>query len=63
MTASLTVCQSQPSSRATPLTLRAQRPTCSVIHRPAPSVIWRRRDAMRGSSSVHEPMGHVGSEH
>src|SRR5665213_3718788 len=63
MTASLTVCQSHPSSRATSLTLLALRPTCSVIHRPARSVIIRRFDAIRGSSSVQDPVGQLGSGH
>ena len=50
------VCQSQPSSTATSFTVRPQRPTCSVAHRPARSVMTRRAAATVGASSVHEPV-------
>jgi hypothetical protein len=47
VTASLTVCQSQPSSRAYSATVRPSRPTCSHTHRPAQSVIAPRAGAIR----------------
>ncbi len=55
MTVSFTVCQSQPSSVATSLTLRAWRPTWIVAHRAARVVRSWRGEAIRSSSSVHDP--------
>ena len=52
MTASLTVCQSQPSSTPISSTVRPQRPTCSVTHRPARSV-----NASRGAAIVASSLG------
>jgi hypothetical protein len=60
-TASMTVCQSQPSWRATSATVRPSRPTWAVAHRPARSVIPARAGAIRPSVSVHVPPGHTGS--
>ena len=57
------MCQSHPSSFATSLTLRAHRPTCSVIHRPARSVMASRDAAIRSSSSVQLPFVQSGSGH
>ena len=59
---SFTVCQSHPSSTATSLTVRPQRPTCSVTHRPARSVIATRAAAIRASCAVHDPTGHDPAE-
>jgi len=61
ITASFTVCQSQPSSRATSATVRACRPTCSVAHRLARSVIASLGAAMRRSWLVHDPTGQASS--
>ncbi len=58
MTASFTVCQSQPSSTATSFTLRAQRPIWAVTHLPARSVIPSRAGAIAGWSSVQLPTRH-----
>gem|GEM_PF-5991350 len=52
---SLTVCQSQPSSFATSLTLRAERPTWAVTQRPARVVIEVRDGAISSSTSVQVP--------
>ena len=60
-TASLTVCQSHPSSLATSATLLAQRPTWAVTQRPARSVIAIRGAAIRGSCSVQLPIAQSGS--
>jgi hypothetical protein len=49
ITATCTVCQSQPSSRATSATVRPLRPTYNVAHRPARSVIAKRAEAILGS--------------
>ena len=58
-TASLTVCQSQPRTAATSLTVRPFLPTSTVAHRPALSVNLSLDPAIRSSTSVHEPTGHV----
>src|ERR671919_400876 len=55
--ASLTVCQSQASSRATAATVRPSRPTCSHTQRPARSVIAAPVGAIRDSSPVQDPTG------
>ena len=60
---SLTVCQSQPSSRATAATARRSRPTCSVSQRPARWVTEQRCPAIRWSLVVHDRCGHSGSGH
>ena len=52
-TASMTVCQSQSSSSATSETVRPSRPTCTVAHLPARSVIAAAGAAIRGSVSVN----------
>lgn len=57
----MTVCQSQPSWRATSATVRPSRPTCTVTHRPARSVIAARAGAIRASVSVQVPVSHAGS--
>jgi hypothetical protein len=57
------VCQSQPSSRATAFSFRANLSTCSVTQRPARDVIFTRARAMRPSTSVHVATGHDGSRH
>jgi hypothetical protein len=57
------VCQSQPSSDATSLTVRPCRPTCSVAHRPARSVITNRDAAIPGTSSIHVPVVRVSFGH
>ena len=61
MTASLTVCQSQPSSTAISFTVRPKSPTCLTTQRPARSVRVMRGGAMRVSMIVHDPAGHAGS--
>ncbi len=53
--------QSDPSSFATSTTLHPQRPTRSVIQRPARSLRLSRRRAIKGSYSVQEPWGQLGS--
>ena len=63
MTVSLTVCQSQPSSTEISFTVRPHRPTCSVTHRPARSVITNRAAAIAGAASVNEPVEHNGFGH
>jgi hypothetical protein len=62
-TASLTVCQSQPSSSATSETARPARPTCSVTQRPARAVITNLVEPILGSRSVHDPVAQLGSGH
>ena len=61
MTAWFTVRQPHPSSMATSLTLRANRPTWNVTHNAARVVRSWRGEAMRWSSSVHEPISQSGS--
>jgi hypothetical protein len=54
---------SHPSSTASSLTLRRNRPTCSVTHRPARSVITNRGAAMWPAVSVKDPTAHAGAGH
>jgi hypothetical protein len=61
VTASITVCQSQPSSTATSAMLRPCRPTC-VAHRPAPDANKLRDDPIIGSASAHD-RPHDGHRH
>ena len=63
ITASLTVCQSQPRSEATSVTVRPCSPTWRVTHLPARSVNDKRGGAIRGFCSVHDPTGHAGAVH
>ena len=57
-----TVCQSQPSSSATPATVRPW-PTCCVAHLAAREVNSARTGAIRGSCSVNDPTPHPASGH
>lgn len=59
----LIVCHSQPSPPAISLTVRPKRPTCSVTHRPALSVITSRDAAIAGASSVHDRVAHADRRH
>ena len=57
------VCPSQSNSRATSATVRPFRPTCSVTHRPARSVITRRGAAIVETFSVNVATGHASVGH
>ena len=57
-----TVCQSQPSSSATPDTVRP-RPTCHVAHLAAREVNRARTGATRESCSANDPTPHTASGH
>jgi hypothetical protein len=57
----MTVCQSHPNWRATSATVRPSRPTWTVTHRPARSVIAALAGAIRPSVSVQVPTSHPGS--